>query len=65
MAVGRNERRAGIETDFWAGGHEWIILEPVVERRVRNDEQVFLQNRVRTQGNIPSGLIDDSRRLSL
>ena len=46
-AFGRLQQRAGIKTQMRLAGHQRVVDEAPVQRRVRNDEQPGLQNGVR------------------
>ena len=65
MTIGRDERHAGIETDFRTGDDEGVVLETLVLGRIRHDEEVLLQNRVRAHGDVTAGFAEAEADLGL
>ena len=63
IAVRRDERCPGVETDLRFGSYEGVIRKPLVQGCVRNNEQAGLRDGVGAKRDVPRGLGDISAEL--
>ena len=53
VAIGRDQRRAGVEADVRIAGDERIVAQPRIGAGVRDDEEVVLLDRMGAERNRP------------
>ncbi len=58
VAIGRDERGAGVEADFGVGNHKRVVGETFVLGGVRDDEQFLARDGMAAEGDVAGGFVD-------